>query len=280
VSTRSPSLVVAGAPSAAARWLRRAFALIALVSAVAIGAHAQTQRRSAAPPTGHVNDRAGLLEPAQRETLEQLLRAEREGRDVELAILIERELGGVPIADYALRTAREWGLGDAETQRSALLLVALEERELRIEVGRGLEGELTDAVCALIVREHAVPHFRAGDPYQGLLAAVNAMRAAIEGELRPTESAPREERRRSFAPFVGLAIVLIAAAASRRRGGGGPRSGGRGGLRDPLVWALLSGLGNPRGGGGLGGGGFGRGGGFGGFGGGGGFSGGGATGRW
>ncbi len=266
---------------ASARGLRLACAALGLACALLAGA--QAQEPAAAAPTGHVNDRAGLLDAAQRAALEAQLVAERETRGVELAILIERDLGGVPIADYALRSARAWGLGDEDSQRGALLLVALEERELRIEVGRGLEGELTDAVCALIVREHAVPHFRAGDPYQGLLAAVLAMRAAIDGELSAPERAPRDERRPNFAPFLGLAAVLIAVIASRRGGGRGPRGGGGRGLRDPLVWALLSGLGNARGSarGGFGGGGFsGGGGGFGGFGGGGGFSGGGATGRW
>lgn len=262
---------------ASARGLRLACAALGLACALVADVPAQEQAPAAAAPIAHVNDRAGLLDDAQREALEAQLVAERETRGVELAILIERELGGVPIADYALRSARAWGLGDKESQRGALLLVALEERELRIEVGRGLEGELTDAVCALIVREHAVPHFRAGDPYQGLLAAVLAMRAAIDGELRAPEGAPRDERRPNFAPFLGLAAVLIAVIASRRGGGRGPRGGGGRGLRDPLVWALLSGLGNARG---SARGGFGGGGGFGGFGGGGGFSGGGATGRW
>jgi uncharacterized protein len=215
------------------------------------------------------------------------------------------------IEQYAIRVADAWRLGRAASDDGALLLVAKDDRALRIEVGYGLEGALTDARSNRIIDEAIVPRFRAGDFAGGIEAGVDRMLAVIEGEELPPPDAAREPREFSglerTLPFL-LFAVPVAGGALRRIFGRvlGPLLAG--GLVFALVWlatrvllialgfalftALFAALAGSRsrgrfrrgqhvGWGGLGGGGFGGGGFGGGFsGGGGGFGGGGASGRW
>lgn len=226
---------------------------------------------------GWVTDLADVLTPAQENALEADLARYREQTTHDLAVLTVPTLGGRPIEEYGLAVGRGWKLGQPERNNGALLLLATQERELRIEVGRGLEGELSDAICARIVRDAIVPQLKRGDYFAGIAGGLRAMQAAIGGEplpVAPTRVTP-------VGVGGGIAIgqllftlffiaLLVRAILS---GGRGRRSRWFGG---PLGGGFSGGLGGF--GGGFGGGG--GGGGFSGFGGGGGFSGGGASGRW
>lgn len=231
---------------------------------------------------GWVTDKAGLLRPDEERALEALAESYRVGSGQEIALLTLPDLGGRTVEEFALAVARKWKIGDRETSSGVLLLVAQAEREVRIEVGRGLEGTLPDSVAGRIVRDVIVPEFQAQRFSAGLTRGIEAIHAALGGDYGPLErSGAKGGGGGGLASFVVLLVLVVLMTRMGRRGGGGPGS-------SALPWLLAAQLGSlGRQGGGFGGGGFGggsgrgfSGGGFRGFGGGGGFSGGGASGRW
>lgn len=222
---------------------------------------------------GWVTDLADMITSADETTLESELEAWKRGSGHEIAVLTVTSLDGRSIEDFSLTVARTWALGQKDVSDGAVLVVAKNDREMRIEVGRGLEGNLTDLVSGRIVRDVITPAFKRGDFSSGIVQGVRAMRAAAGGDLSylPQESASEE----NWIPGVVLAIFLLLFAFRfiRALGGHGRRRSmwGRGAFGSS---GGLGGFGGSFGGGGR------SGGGFSGFGGGGGFSGGGASGRW
>ncbi len=228
---------------------------------------------------GWVTDLADLLSAEQEQALESMMASYQAGSSQDVALLTVPDLGGRPIEEYALTVARAWKLGDEETSAGALLVVAKAERKIRIEVGRGLEGNVTDAISGRIIRNVITPRFKAGDFPGGLREGLLALHEAAGGEYGRIPKRRRGEHSGGSAGLSLFAFVLffIVINAARRGRRGGTSTGSM------LPWLILGSLGSnqPRGFGGGGGGGFGGGGGgFGGFGGGGGFSGGGASGGW
>ena len=219
---------------------------------------------------GWVTDLGGFLTPQQETTLEQLMESYKLGSGHEIALLTVPNLGGRSIEDYALEVARQWRIGKEGKHNGALMLVTRAEREIRIEVGRGLEGNITDGISGRIIRGLIAPEFKNGRFYEGLFAGIEAMHAAAGGNYA---SIPEERKGKSgggIGLFPLMIMIFVIVRLIRRKGGGG-RGGG------PLGWLLLGSMmsgGSHSSGGGS------RGGGFGGFGGGGGFSGGGASGGW
>jgi uncharacterized protein len=228
---------------------------------------------------GWVTDLAGLLDRPTEERLEERMEEYRTGSGQEIALLTVPELGGEPIERLALEVAREWKVGSAEG--GALIVVAVAERKVRIEVGRGLDALLTDSISGRIVRDEIAPHFQRGDFSEGLVAGIEAVHAALGGRYESPDAPPAAAP--PLAALVALAVFLAMAGVLRRRGGHGA---GRLGPVGRSVWVdpwMLGGLGGLGGSSGAFGGGrsMGGGGGFRGFGGGGrGFGGGGATGGW
>lgn len=214
---------------------------------------------------GWVTDLAGILTPSTERKLEALMESYRAGSGHEIAVLTVPELNGMPIERLALEVGRSWGLGEKGKNNGALLVVAYKDRKLRIEVGRGLEGELTDSRCGRIIRDVIAPHFRKGNTDVGIEQGILAMHQVAGGDYGAIK-----KRRKSGGGVSGIFILLMLFFMLR-----GNR-GGRGGGMGMLPWIIMGSMGGGRGGGGLGGGG----GGFGGFGGGGGFSGGGSSGGW
>jgi uncharacterized protein len=250
---------------------RIAFALIALVLAVPFAGQAAIDVPTF---TGPVVDEAGLLDRAAARRLEALSRAARAqegGRGVQLQYLIVKTLDGEAIEDFSMRVAEAWRLGGAEQDNGVLVTVASEDRQVRIEVGQGIEGGLTDVQSSRIIRGTITPAFREGRFGEGLYDAgvqvLSALGALPKDVARHAARGRPAQRMPGFAvvAFVILSIVLrvmFGGLGFRRRrhffgwGGPGPFGGGGGGF------------------GGFGGGGGSWGGG------GGGFSGGGASGRW
>ncbi|MBW2294432.1 MAG: TPM domain-containing protein [Deltaproteobacteria bacterium] len=221
-----------------------------------------------------VVDRAGLLSNASKARLERALQALKRDGGTQLAVLTVPSLEGLTIEQASIRVTDQWQLGSASEDNGVLLMIAKDERRIRIEVGQGLEGVLTDAHAKRIIDESITPLFRTGDVDAGVTIGVFEiarrtnpeidLRAHLEGSLRP---ASRSSRRTRSSPLSTLLFLLIAIPVALMRMG---MFGGTGHYRR-------------RGGYYWGGGGFGGGGGFsgGGFsGGGGGFSGGGASGGW
>jgi uncharacterized protein len=232
------------------------------------------------PHDGWITDRAGFLTEAQERELEALAESYRAGSGHEIAVLTVPDLGGRALEEFALEAGRSWGIGREEENDGALLVAARAEHALRIEVGRGLEGTLTDSISGRIIRDVIVPEFRSERYYEGLRAGLRAMHAAAGGDYGPLEDGPGARSRGTPAAGLVLVVLLILVAwlARRRRRLGGSTWGG-----SALPWILASELGRAGRSSRSYSGGFGGragGGGFRGFGGGGGFSGGGASGRW
>ena len=221
----------------------RAAAAVLLFAVPALHA----QELVAVPPlSAPVTDVAGILSPDQSAALDAKLRAFEQGKGSQVAVLIVPSTRPEEIEQYAIRVAEAWKLGREGVDDGALLLVAVEDRRVRIEVGYGLEGVLPDATANRIIDDEIVPRFRAGDYYGGITAGVDRMLRVIEGEPLP------EPERRSPAmsvpglfellPFL-FVFVLVGGSILRRVFG---RVGGAlatGGLVGALTWVLVGILG-------------------------------------
>lgn len=252
-------------------------------------------------PRGFVNDFAGIINAGDAAGMEALLRQLRDQAKIEIAVVTVPSLNGRSVEDYTIELARRWGVGSQQENSGLVLLIAPNERQYRIEVGYGLEGDIPDGLAGEIGRRMR-PYFRQQDYSQGIRLAVNSIVATlaekrqlhIEG-LDPAlayRESPQGQLGRRGPAIAGtvllflIIIVVIIVAASAGRGGPGGRRGRRYGGSEWLWYPIIfggggsGGFGGHRGGssswGGFSGGG---GGGFGGFGGGS-FGGGGASGSW
>ncbi|MDQ0121125.1 uncharacterized protein J2W17_000062 [Pseudomonas lini] len=223
--------------------------------------------------TGRVVDNAGMIDPSVREQLTQQLDAHEKASGEQLVVVTLPDLQGADIADFGYQLGRHWGIGQKDKNNGALLIVARDERRLRIEVGYGLEERLTDAQSSVIINQVITPAFKAGNFSKGISDGVAAMLVVLGGNPLDEPSTVYESRGDQQNDFVsrhpGLLVFLVMLfiltifvcqmLGILPSGGGGRGSSG----------------------GGFGGGGFGGGGGGGGFSGGGGsFGGGGSSGGW
>lgn len=252
-----------------------------------------------------VTDLAGTLTAEQRAALEESLRAFEALKGAQLAVLLVPTTAPETIEQYAIRVAEAWKLGRAGIDDGLLLLVATQDRRMRIEVGYGLEGVVPDAIAKRVIAETITPHFRQGDIPGGIEAGMQQLMRIIDGEPLPP---PAQASRGGSVPpellVFGFFFLVVAGSVLRGVFGRLLGSGIAGGVMGAVVWAVSHALvmalgaallmfvlvllfgGGRGGGGGWSSGGFGGGrggwsGGGGGFGGGGGgFGGGGASGGW
>jgi uncharacterized protein len=138
-------------------------------------------------------DRAEVLSPATEEQLATLLEAHEQATTNQVAVLTIPSLEGSTVEEVADAVFNTWGLGQAGRDNGVLLLVARDDRELRIEVGYGLEGALTDAEAGRIIRNVIVPAFREGDFDGGVTAGVSAILGTLEGTYEPPEDGEGED---------------------------------------------------------------------------------------
>jgi uncharacterized protein len=209
---------------------------------------------------GYVNDLAGVISPETELKIEHFLRGFESSDSTQLVVLTIDSLEGEALEEYSLKVVESWKIGQKEKDNGALLLIARQEREMRIEVGYGLEGKLTDLLAGRIIDNEIKPRFQAGDFDGGVIAGVASMAEAVRGEYQGTGRVGQKKKRN---PLGSLALLLFLGPGLMLLGGGGRR----GRYRRGGFW--IGGLG---GFGGSGGGGFGGGGG--------GFGGGGASGGW
>lgn len=172
---------------------------------------------------GRVNDHAGLLSPQAAQELEQRLAAFERSDSTQVVVLTIPTLAGENLEDFSIRVAEAWRIGQKGLDNGAILLIAKQERKVRIEVGRGLEGKLTDLVVGRIIRGDIAPRFKAGDFDGGVTAGVTAIMAVVKGEYK---AQPRDIRQagKSAHPIFSLLIFLLVAcvflgALSRVLGG-------------------------------------------------------------
>ncbi len=287
------------------RWVGALVGLLWLLAFPWGMAHAADELIAVPPLQALVTDLSATLTPEQRAGLESRLRAFDERKGSQLAVLIVPTTQPEAIEQYAIRVVEQWKLGRKKVDDGVLLLVAKNDRSVRIEVGYGLEGVLSDAITKRIINDLIVPRFKQGDFAGGIDASVEQMIKLIDGEALPAPA--RRAAEASFdlggmAPVL-LMIAVVAGGVLRAMLGRLPGAAVTAGILGLIIWflsgvilialvgavigfvvTLLGGGSLLRGGmgGGHRGGGFGGGFGGGGFrgGGGGGFGGGGSSGRW
>ncbi len=252
-----------------------------LLAALAGAAAAQTIPPRPSPAEGLVIDRASLLSPGERQSLNQRLIAFDDSTSNQIVVVILPTLDGGDPNVVATEIGQRWGVGQGGKDNGVVFLVSTGDRQVFIATGFGLEGAIPDAVAGRIIRRVIVPQFRQGQFYSGISDAVDALMAAAEGEYTAEPGGgPSGGSGFDLALLVIVLIIMMFLISAAKKGGGGGSSGGqpyrrrRSGV--PPVIVFPGSFGGSRGG--FGGGGFG-GGGFGGFGGGG-FGGGGAGGGW
>src|SRR5690606_35868192 len=166
----------------------RGFLVALLLACAGLAAPAAAQQPVPAL-SGRVVDTTGTLDAAQGAALEAQLAAIEERHGSQVAVLVVPTTDPEPIEAYAIRVAEQWKLGRADVDDGVLLLVAMQDRRMRIEVGYGLEGAIPDAIARRIIAEQMAPRFRAGDFAGGIGAAVDAIDRAIAGEGLPPPAA-------------------------------------------------------------------------------------------
>lgn len=220
------------------------------------------------PPTGYVEDYAGVIDPVVEERIEEKIRAFRESSDppVEIGVAVVKTTGGRPIFDYSLAVARGWGIGTkADDNPGLLLFVAIDDRKYFTQVSRDLEDELPDGLAGSLQRRYLVPEFKKGNYGKGIEDTIDAYIRAIRQKQTggaagttsepPLETAPDIVRTRprssggdsicnTFICLIILFVILFFTFAGRGGGGGGRRGGGGGGsdIASAVLWGVLSGL--------------------------------------
>lgn len=171
-------------------------------------------------PTGFVNDFAGVLTEEQKTNLENKLTNFEKETTNEISVVIIPNLGGDTIENYAEKLFKDWGVGKEETDNGALLLIAIEDREMRIEVGYGLEPSLTDLLSSRIIREVLIPAFQQQDYYGGIDSATDKMIQITKGDL-PATFAEAPENQGGFNPnflmYIFFGIIWVSSILARSK---------------------------------------------------------------
>ncbi|WP_307718252.1 YgcG family protein [Sphingomonas sp. TZW2008] len=288
-------------------WLALLAAMFVVVTALAGPAAAQTFPKF----TGFVVDAANVLPPAVEQDLTQKLDALQRDTKRQVVVATVPSLENYPIEEYGYKLGRAWGVGLKDVNNGAILLVAPNERKVRVEVGNGLEPFLTDAFSSVLINQTILPRFKAGDLPGGIVAGTDGLiaqlraspeeaQAKLDAAVREFDSTAKAQRRGGGGVpigliFWGMVAVFVFLSVARRgstRGARRYRGDDGSGLGSVILWNIAANAASAAmhgdrddddwgsGGGGWGGGGGGWGGGGFGGGGGGSFGGGGASGSW
>jgi uncharacterized protein len=219
--------------------------------------------------TGRVVDNAQMLDAQSRAQLTQMLLAHEQGSGEQVVVVTLPNLQGASIEDFGYQLGRAWGIGEKGKDTGALLIVARDDRKVRIEVGYGLEERLTDAQSSVIINQVITPAFKTGDFVGGITRGTQAMIQVLGGNplAEPAAQSPGEDNNVHHA-FLLFGLIVLAIVVLNLSGFGGSGRGGRGGGGGLIVGGGLGGFGS----GSSGGGGFSGGGGS--------FGGGGSSGSW
>lgn len=226
---------------------------------------------------GRVNDYAQILSPGQSSSLESQLARLEQDTGHQVVVLTLPTLDGEDIEGFGIRVAESWKIGKKGFDNGVILIVAVNDRKLRLEVGYGLEGVLPDVTANRIIRDYIVPLFRTGDFGAGIVSGITAVEKVIRKEPLPEASRKQPQNRSSELNFIVMLLITFGvlglfafSSMANRRGNGMWATGSR--RRGPTFWGGFGGGGGFGSGGRFGGGGFSGGGGS--------FGGGGSSGSW
>lgn len=158
--------------------------------------------------SGQVVDNANLLSQTQKETLVSIIKSHEEETSNQIVVLTLNSLDGYEIAEYSYQLGRYWEIGQKDKDNGVLLVISLNDRKLRIEVGYGLEGALTDKISHEIIEYTLKPKFRETQYYQGIQGAVNQIILAIKGEYTQDNKTNTNNNDISFIPLVFFIVIF------------------------------------------------------------------------
>jgi uncharacterized protein len=172
---------------------------------------------------GYVNDYAGMISPSAKSKIEEGLKAFEQSDSTQIVILTIPSLEGENIEEFSIKVAEAWKIGQQHKDNGVVLVVSKQERKIRIEVGRGLEGKLTDLMAGRIIDQVIKPRFKQGDFDGGFIMGASALIDATRGEFK-AEQRPIQRRQKGFPPFLTFLLflgifVLIIGSLSRIAGG-------------------------------------------------------------
>jgi len=222
-----------------------AFARVLLAAALLIAGLPLAAQQPVPRLTGRVVDLTSTLTGSERAALEQKLAALEQRKGSQVAVLMVKSTQPEAIEEFSLRVAEAWQIGRGKTDDGVVVVVAKDDRRMRIEVGYGLEGAVPDALAKRIIAEQMTPHFRDGDYAGGLNAGIDALAKLIDGEpLPPPAAQPARgggnNGGKSFESFFGLLFVLVLFVAPVLRRIFGALFGGLvfGGVAALIVWVV------------------------------------------
>jgi uncharacterized protein len=161
------------------------------------------------PLSGRVVDDAGILTPDTRAKLDQMLFAEEKQTTNQIVVVTLKSLGGIPIEDYGYQLGRHWGIGQKGKDNGALVIVVPSSHDVRIEVGYGLEGQLTDAQTKIVIERYMVPAFKRGDYDGGVLAGTQAVLQLLGGVALSPRQYPVSDQDQNDGGGIPWGIVIL-----------------------------------------------------------------------
>ncbi len=225
----------------------RALARVLVAAALVLASLPLTAQQPVPRLTGRVVDLTSTLTATERAALEQKLAALEQRKGSQVAVLMVKSTQPEALEQFSLRVAEAWKIGRGKTDDGIVVVVAKDDRNMRIEVGYGLEGAVPDALAKRIIAEQIAPRFRDGDYAGGLNAGVDALAKLIDGEPLPPPAAQPAQGRgdrdtggKSFQSFFGLLFVLAVFVAPLLRRVFGGLFGGllMGGVAGFIVWVM------------------------------------------
>ena len=172
---------------------------------------------------GYVNDYAGMISPSAKSKIEEGLRAFEQSDSTQIVILTISSLAGGNIEEFGIKVAETWKIGQQVKDNGILFIVSKQDRKIRIEVGRGLEGKLTDLMAGRIIDQVIKPRFSQGDFDGGFIVGVSSLIDATRGEFK-AEQRPDQRGQKGISPFLSIFLffavfTIIIGSVSRVLGG-------------------------------------------------------------
>lgn len=191
-------------------WVFRSAAALIVTATLWLAGPAVVRAEPTLPTlTGRIVDEAGLLKPEDRTAVEAELAALEQKSTDQLVVVTLKSLQDYPIEDFGYQLGRKWGIGQKGKDNGILLIVAPKEHKVRIEVGRGLEPVMTDALSKLIIENAIVPEFKRGDYPAGIRAGVRDIKDVLLGDAEAVKDRARQARHGNGLDFWSVVLIVF-----------------------------------------------------------------------